>query len=85
MIFATILNAIILLMMCYTMKFEDKLLVLISSLGMCVATGFYIMFDLQKVLIPELGQTGDYILGVICLYLDFARCFYYTTRSSMQH
>ena len=59
MIFATTLNAIILLMMCYTMKFEDKLLVLISSLaeksGMCVATGFYIMFDLQKVLIPELG------------------------------
>ena len=82
MIFAIILNAIILLMMCYTMKFDKEVLVVLTSLGMCAATGIYIIFDLVNVLLPELGHTDDYVLGTICLYLDVARCFYYTTRTS---
>ena len=69
-------------MMCYTMKFDNKLLVTLTSLGTCAATGFYIMFDLQKVIMPEFDQTNEFILASICLYLDIGRLFYYTTSTT---
>mmetsp|Transcript_26568 Transcript_26568/g.33122 ORF Transcript_26568/g.33122 Transcript_26568/m.33122 type:complete len:252 (-) Transcript_26568:45-800(-) len=79
---ALAMNLVVLLMMCCTMKFDMKALVVLTSLGMCAATGFYVMFDLQKVVMPELAHTGDYILGTLCIYLDISRLFYYTTTSA---
>ena len=80
--FALAIDLVILLMMCYTMKFDMKAVVVLSSLGMCAITGFYVIFDLTKVIIPELANSGDYILGALCVYLDVTRLCYYSTREA---
>lgn len=81
------MDLIFLSMMLYTMEFKEQPLVVISSILMCAATGFFIVFDLVHILIPAMVDNnvgsdlesgkGDWILAVLNLYLDVPRLFYF--------
>ena len=77
---ALILNLIVLLMMLFTMNFQDKALVFAISLIMCLVLGIYIIFDLLQIIIPGVMDKDDYILAALQLYIDIAYLFYYLLR-----
>ena len=72
-----ILQLVFLLMAIFTWSFADRWMVVAISLGICVCTGIYIVFALLVIIIPDVTDKDDYILGALRLYMEIARLFYY--------
>ena len=75
--FAMIANIVVLLIMVFTMQFQDKTLVFVLGVIMLAVSGIFILFDLLMIIVPGAVDKEDYILAALNLYLDIARLFYY--------
>ena len=74
--FAMIANVVVLLIMVFTMQFQDKTLVFVLGVIMLAVSGIFILFDLLMIIVPGAVDKEDYILAALNLYLDIARLFY---------
>ena len=74
--FAMIANVVVLLIMVFTMQFQDKTLVFVLGVIMLAVSGIFILFDLLMIIVPGAVDKEDYILAALNLYFDIARLFY---------
>ena len=77
MIFGMILNVIMLIVVLTMWNPKDQALVMGISIMMCLISGAYIMFALLFIIIPDLEDKDDYIMGALRLYLEIARLFFW--------
>ena len=56
-------------------KPKDTAIWLLLTLGLCLVSGIFIVFDLTVILIPGVADKEDYILHALGLYLDVVRLF----------
>ena len=74
--FAMIANVVVLLIMVFTMQFQDKTLVFVLGVIMLAVSGIFILFDLLMIIVPGAVDKEDYILAALNLYLDIARLLF---------
>ena len=54
---------------------KNKALFAVLTIGICLISGIFIVFDLVVILIPGAADKEDYILHALGLYLDLVRLF----------
>ena len=78
-IVVSVILQFILMIVLFTLGLGDWELLTFSCLGVLIS-GCYILFDLLKIMTPDVVSFDDYILGALNLYIDLVRLFIYLLR-----